>query len=217
MIIVDDGSTDGTVKVVTPYLQKDNRIVLFQQSNKGSAAARNVGIKNAKGRYIALLDADDLWNVDFLESQIAFMQSKSALVVFSSYEKMDENSNSILSPVIAKSEVSYKQMQKMDYIPCLTGLYDTDKFGKVYLKEEFGSIRDDYAYWLDILKLVEKAYGNPQVLARYRVSRNSITGNKMKLIKHQFLFHYKYQKFGLLRSIYNTCYWIVSGIIKFSK
>jgi glycosyltransferase involved in cell wall biosynthesis len=217
MIIVDDGSTDGTVKVVTPYLQKDNRIVLFQQSNKGASAAENVGIRNAKGQYIALLDSDDVWHVDFLESQIAFMKKKSALVVFSSYERMDEDSNPILSPVIAKAEVSYRQMQRMDYIPCLTGLYDTAKYGKIYLKEEFKSIRYDYAYWLEIVRLAEVAYGNPCVLARYRIRRTSTTGNKIKLIKHQFLFHYKYQKLSLFRSMYNTCYWGVAGIIKFSK
>ena len=74
-------------------------------------------------------------------------------------------------------------MMITNYIGCLSGLYDSQKYGKIYLKEELKSLRDDYAYWLDIVKLEGVAYGNDKILASYRVFANSTTGNKKKLIK----------------------------------
>lgn len=217
MIIVDDGSKDNGAEIVSQYIQRDKRICLLRQPNGGSASARNNGIRHAKGQYIALLDADDLWESLFLEKQVRLLQEKDAVVVYSSYRRINEESREILRPFIVKPKVTYKQMQVTNHIACLTGLYDISKFGKIYLREELKSIRDDYAYWLDIVRLAGVAYGNPEILARYRVMSSSTTGKKKKLIKAQFSFYYKYQKLGLLRSCYNTLYWGVNGILKFSR
>ena len=108
-------------------------------------------------------------------------------------------------------------MQMTNHIACLTGLYDSSVYGKIYLKEELKSIRDDYAYWLDIVKLAGKSYGNQEVLASYRVMASSTTGKKKKLVKAQFLFYYRYQKLGMLRSLLYTVYWGILGFIKFYK
>lgn len=216
MLVVDDGSKDNSALIVEEYAEKDARIKLLRQPNAGSASARNNGIRHAEGRYIALLDADDLWEPCFLESQLALLKAKNAIVVYASYHRIDEKSEIFLIPYRVKPFVTYKQMRRKNYIACLTGLYDTSKYGKIYLREELKSIRDDYAYWLDIVKLSGIAYGNPEILARYRVMRSSTTGNKRKLIKHQFLFYYKYQNLNLLRSLLYTIYWGISGYIKFS-
>lgn len=217
MIVVDDGSKDNGPDIVRSYMAKDSRISLLTQPNGGSALARNNGIKRAEGQYIALLDADDLWAPEFLQSQIAFMKEKDAVIVHSSYRRINEQSEEILSPYKARAVVTYKNMQMTNHIACLTGLYDCTKYGKVYLREELKSIRDDYAYWLDIVKLAGVAYGNPEILASYRVMTSSTTGRKRKLIKKQFKFYYEFQKLGLLRSILYTIYWGILGVIKFSK
>lgn len=153
MIVVDDGSKDGSAAIVRRYAEKESRITLLQQPNGGSASARNNGIRYANGQYIALLDSDDLWDPDFLKSQLALMKEKNTICVHGSYKRINENSEVILKAWKAKKEVTYKQMQMTNHIACLTGLYDTSKFGKIYLKEELRSIRDDYAYWLDVVKL----------------------------------------------------------------
>lgn len=217
MIVVDDGSKDESANIINEYVQRDNRIKLLQQANGGSASARNNGIRNANGQYIALLDADDLWEPFFLESQITLMQEKNAIVVHGSYKRINEKSEEILKPFRTKAIVTYEQMQMTNHIACLTGLYDTSVYGKVYLKEELKSIRDDYAYWLDIVKLAGKSYGNQEVLASYRVMSSSTTGKKRKLIKAQFAFYYKYQKLGLFTSIIYTGYWGILGLNKFRK
>lgn len=215
MIIVDDGSKDDSSDIVEKYVKKDSRIRLIQQPNGGSANARNHGIREATGRYIALLDADDLWLPQFLEKQIEFMKEKKAICVYSSYKRIDENSNEILKPLICRSFVNYKKMQITNFIGCLTGLYDSSKYGKKYLDEKLKSIRDDYAYWLEIVKLENAAYGNPEVLACYRVIKSSTTGNKLKLVKKQFWFYRNYLKLSFARSLCNLLFWGLRGLFIF--
>ena len=215
MIIVDDGSKDASADIIRKYTEQDSRIVLLQQENGGSAAARNNGIRNAKGQYIALLDADDLWEKNFLEEQIRFMKEKNATCVYCSYRCINENGEEILAPVVCKSEITTKDMMVTNYIGCLSGLYDSQKHGKIYLKEELKSLRDDYAYWLDIVKLENKAYGNQKILASYRVFANSTTGNKKKLIKKQYRFYRDYLKLGVFKSFTNLIRWGFMGMKKY--
>lgn len=215
LLIIDDGSQDSTPDILKKYAEKDQRIVLIRQENAGSAAARNNGIRQAKGRYIVLLDADDLWEPEFLEKQLKFMAEKNVLLVYSSFKRIDENGNEILNPFICRPQVTYKQMLVTNHIQCMTGVYDTSQYGKVYLREELKSMRDDYAYWVDIIEKTRIACGNPEVLASYRVFTSSTTGKKSKLIKAQYQFYRKHLKFGVFRSLFNTAYWGSAGIFKF--
>lgn len=217
MLIIDDGSKDNSAEIIKGYAEKDSRICLIQQPNGGSANARNHGIREAQGQYIALLDADDLWKPEFLPEQIAFMKEKQACCVYSSYERIDENSNECLSPLVCRPSVTYKDMLVRNYIGCLTGLYDCSKNGKIYLHEELKSIRDDYAYWLDVVKVSGTAYGNQKVLACYRVLQNSTTGKKKKLIKAQYKFYRNYLKLNPIMSVVNTLRWGIAGLINFTK
>lgn len=214
MIIVDDGSRDNSAEIVNRFT--DSRIIYVYQDNAGSAAARNNGIRRADGQYIALLDADDLWHSDFLEKQIAFMREKNAVCVFCSYRRINEQSQEILRPTYAKTIVNSNNMKVMNYVGCLSGLYDSSKYGKKYLKEELKSIRDDYAYWYDIVSLENKAYGNSEVLADYRVLGNSTTGNKKKLIKKQYEFYRSYLKENPIYAFVNVVRWGIAGVRKFT-
>ncbi len=214
-IITDDGSTDSSYQILKQYADQDERITLLQQANAGSAAARNNGIRHAKGRYIILLDADDLWDEDYLERQIRFMKEKQAECAYASYRFIDEDGQPIYKPFICKPEVTRKEMMIKNEIGCLTGIYDCSNHGKIYLDESLKSVRDDYAYWLEIVTLVGKAYGNQNVMTSYRVSRNSVTGNKKKLVKKQYSFYRKYLNLSVIRSLYNTMRWGLAGLKKF--
>lgn len=215
MIIVDDGSKDGSAEIVKKCQKKDPRIKFLQQANAGSAAARNNGIRHAKGRYICLLDADDVWNSNFLAEQLDFMKKNDTVCVFSSYDRIDDKSQKIQHTTNAKPFITQKDMKVMNQIGCLTGVYDSSKYGKIYLKEELNSIRDDYAYWYDIVSLENKAYGNSESLAKYRVLNNSTTGVKRKLILKQYSFYRSYLNEPPVTAIINVIRWGIAGVKKF--
>lgn len=215
MIVIDDGSQDDSADIVRKYEERDDRIHLVSQKNAGSAAARNNGIRRSVGQYIALLDADDVWFPEFLEKQILFLQQNKAVCVCCSYSCIDAESKETLHPVICKEKITLRDMMITNHIGCLSGLYDSEKYGKIYLKEELASIRDDYAYWIDIVKLEGVAYGNTEILAKYRVLSNSTTGNKLKLIKKQYVFYRNYLNLSFIKSLTNLVYWGIRGIKKY--
>lgn len=171
---------------------------------------------SCEGQYIALLDADDIWLPSFLEKQIAFMKEKRAYCATCGYGRINAESKDILHPLIPQPVIRVKDMEVMNRIGCLTGLYDTRKYGKIYLREELKSVRDDYAYWMDIVRLTKRAYGNQEVLAKYRVLDNSTTGNKKKLIKKQYQFQRRYLKKNPVAAVINVVWWGIEGLKKYS-
>lgn len=167
MIIVDDVSPDNSNKIIEEYCKKDSRIKLIKlKENSGPAVARNRAIK---GRYIAFLDADDLWKP---EKQINFMIEKNCALSYSAYETMSEEGKIIVPP----SKLSYKDILKTNYIGCLTAIYDTQKVYMPLIKK-----RQDYGLWLKILKETDFAYGLDESLATYRLMSNSVSSNKFKI------------------------------------
>lgn len=215
LLVIDDGSKDDSPSIVNKYASDDSRIKLIKQQNAGSAVARNNGIRHSKGQFLALLDSDDIWLPDFLESQIRFIRQKGAVCVCSSYSRIDEQSNDILKPVMSKPIITSKDMQSIDYVGCLTGLYDQSKYGKVYLKEELNSLLDDYAFWISVIALEGVAYGNPKILAKYRVRKNSLTSKKTKLIAKHYKFYRKQLGQRKLQSAYSVAKWGVAGLLKY--
>lgn len=217
MIVINDGSKDNSEAIVKKYAEKDARIKLFSQPNAGSAAARNNGIRRADGRYIALLDADDLWEPFFLESQLALMQKTGALLVYGSHKRINEQNSDCLKPFYVPEKITYTDLLKTCSITCLTGLYDTSKYGKVYLNEAFKSLRDDHIYWLDILKMTGSAYGNQEIIGSYRILGGSVSRNKKKVIIPQFKVYYHCEKLGLIKSLYYLTTWAFHGYSKYKK
>lgn len=215
MIIVNDGSSDNSAEVIRQYTAKDPRIRLINQKNGGSANARNHGIREASGRYICLLDADDVWYPSFLSEQLSFMKENNAAVVCSSYEHIDENSHVFGETDHCMPVIRTKDMYVMNRIGCLTGVYDAGTYGKVFLKEELKSLRDDYAYWLECVEKTGVAYGNQKILAKYRVLGSSTTGNKKKLVKVQWRFYREYLHLNPLQACTNIIRWGFAGLRKF--
>lgn len=221
MIIVDDCSPDdgAGIKVVRDYEQQDPRIRLIaSKENRGSSGARNIALREAQGRYIAFLDSDDIWHPDFLEKQINFMREKRASLVFSSYRRIDEiTKRELLKPFIVPEKVTYKSLLKTCPIFPSTAIYDTLKVNKLFFNEKLGSMRDDYVYWLKMLKSIEYGYGNQSILVDYRMRKTSVTGNKCKVIIPQWNVLYKEEKLGLLQSLYYIICWAWISFMKYRK
>lgn len=211
LLIVDDKSTDSSVTMVKKYMQEDKRIKLFRQDvNSGPTKARNKAIKEAQGRYIAFLDSDDIWLPQKLEIQVAFMKENTLYLTYSAYETIDEFTNIINTRKI-KTPISYEDMLKSNYIGNLTGIYDVDFFGKVYM-EELG--HEDYVMWLELIKRVPFTKGEEQSLAQYRILRHSISSNKIQAFGWQWKIYREIEKLNLYKSCYYFGHYVYNALKK---
>lgn len=183
LLISDDASTNPETKEILEYYQKkDSRIkVFFLPRNLGPACTRNKSIIEARGRYIAFCDSDDRWMPQKLEKQIKFMQEKKCCLSYTSYYECDEN-DKIKGVVIAPMHLTLSELKKDNKIGCLTAMYDTAKYGK-FLMPTIRK-RQDWALFLTIMKKCHNAFGMQEPLAYYRHRKNSISTNKLSLIKY---------------------------------
>src|SRR5690554_792840 len=179
LMLIDDCSTDNSFELARSYQVKDRRIKVFRlEKNSGAAAARNLGIKKASGRFIAFLDSDDVWSPEKLEKQVFFMLNNNVEFSYTAYEKINEKGE-MLFKVGVPAKVSYKGLLKTCVIGCLTAMYDTHKVGKVYMPEN--TRREDYATWLEILRRVGSAHGINEPLAQYRVYAGQSSAKKANM------------------------------------
>ena len=200
LIIVDDCSTDNTDEVIKSF--DDRRIKYFKNdSNSGAAVSRNRALKEAKGRWIAFLDSDDLWSFDKLEKQISFMETNDYAFSYTGYERIDEESNSLKIYCFGPHAVTKRKMYRYCYPGCLTVMFDASKLGRMQIKDI--KKNNDYAMWLVLCKKATCFLFNEN-LAQYRVRRKSISHDSFfKLIRsHYDLFHICDEKSGFVSFIY---------------
>mgnify|MGYP003969740401 CR=1 FL=1 len=213
MIIVDDMSPDNSNEIIEEFIEKDSRIkVIKLEKNSGPAVARNRAIKEANGRYIAFLDADDLWMPEKLEKQIKFMNENNLSFTYSSYKLIDEDNND-LGEFITKETISYNSMLKTCSVGCLTAIYDTEKLGKVFMPNILK--RQDYGTWLKILKNIKTTKGIIEPLATYRILKNSVSSNKIKASMYQWKIYREVEKLSLFKSIYYFVQYAYYGFKKY--
>ena len=185
LIIVDDCSNDNTDDVVNPYLA-DGRIHYIKNDiNSGAAVSRNRALREAKGKWIAFLDSDDLWEPDKLQRQITFMRDNGYHFSYTNYIEIDEESKANGKSVTGPKRISKHGMYNYCWMGCLTVMYDAEKVGLVQIADI--KKNNDYAMWLKVCKKAN-CYLLDETLARYRKRSGSISNHGyMKLIK----WHYK--------------------------
>lgn len=212
MLIVDDASPDNSNEIIARFMQSDNRIKLFKlEINSGPAIARNKAIGEAKGRYIAFLDADDVWFPEKLEKQIDFMKEKKLFFTYSSYLVIDEE-DKFIGKRIALESITYNNMLCSNKIGCLTAIYDSFQLGKIYMPNILK--RQDYGLWLKILKKTGPIQGILDPLAIYRIRKNSVSSNKLTLIKYHYLLFRQHEKLPMVQSLYYLSINIINKIFQ---
>lgn len=216
LILVVDGPEDPTIEVIQRYMEekKENRIRLFlQEQNQGAALARNRGVSEAKGRYIAYLDADDLWKPQKLEKELAFLKQKDVAFVFTGYEFADENGNGTGKVVHVPQKLTYKEALKNTTIFTTTVMFDTNKVDKALL--EMPNMKsEDTALWWKVLRSGYDAYGLDENLVYYRRPEVSLSSNKLIAIKRIWNLYRQAEKLSIPYSCYNFCFWAVRAVLR---
>jgi len=186
LIIVDDCSPDNTDEVIAPFLSDKRIRYLKNKVNSGAAVSRNRALREARGRWIAFLDSDDLWMPDKLEKQISFMKQRGYHFSYTNYEEINEAGEKTGVHVTGPKKISKIGMFSYCWPGCLTVMYEVDTIGLIQIADI--KKNNDYAMWL---KACQKAncYLLDECLAQYRKGRTgSISTHSIKMM---IGWHYK--------------------------
>jgi len=213
LLIVDDCSDDNSKELLLDLEKKDERIrVTFLDNNIGAAKARNISIRNAKGRYIAFLDSDDMWEKSKLEKQIKFMEKEGIAFSFTRYTPISEDGSVSFPEIKVPSKIDYFAYLKNTIIGCLTVVIDKKKVGDFEMPIIKSS--HDMALWLLIMKRGFDAYGLNESLAKYRIVSVSNTANKWRAAKDVWEVYRQFEKLSFFNSIWYFLNYAFNAIIK---
>lgn len=214
LIIVDDCSTDNSEEVVKPFLEQDKRIrFLKNDKNSGAAMSRNYALREAKGRWIAFLDSDDLWLPEKLEKQLRFMVENNYEFSYTKYQEIDNNSLKTGVEINGPMHVTKLGMCAFCWPGCLTVMYNRDAVGLVQIADI--KKNNDYAMWLEVCRKAD-CYLLDEVLANYRRGRvGSIsTHGYSTMIKWHYILWHEAEGRNAVVSMFWTCINLICGVYK---
>lgn len=215
MLIAEDCSPapDTTREVIREWQAREPRIrLLALEKNGGPAMARNAALEQAKGRWLAFLDSDDLWLPRKLELSIAHAKAHDAAFVFTGFRRMSADGQTIGRYVKAPRSLSYRQLLGNTAIATSTVLLDHEKVGAVRMKKTY---YDDFDCWLQILKRGHRAMGLDEDLMRYRMMNQSVSRNKRRSAAHVWRAYRDLEKLNLPSAIWYFSHYAVRGLIKY--
>ena len=223
LILVDDCSLDNSKAVIEEYLQKRNSLeegmrrqeirLLVKQQNEGAAMARNTGMEAAKGRYIAFLDADDIWLSEKLSKEMTFMEKQQASFVFSAYEFGDENAKGTGKIVHVPEKLTYRRALSRTVIFTTTVLLDRKKIPAELLS--MPNVKsEDTAFWWKLLKNGIVACGLDEVLAIYRRPAKSLSSNKWEAIKRIWNLYRRQEQLPVIAAAYYFVFWAMRATLR---
>lgn len=190
------------------------RITLIcKEKNEGAARARNTGLSMAQGRYIAFLDADDVWHVDKLEKEMHFLQDRQAGFAFTAYEFGDEQARPTGKVVHVPAELTYRQALSRTVIFTTTVLFDRKKIPDGLLHMPVVE-SEDTATWWQILREGYTAYGLDEVLAVYRRPAQSLSSNKITAVRRIWNLYRRQEKLSVFASAFYFVFWAYRATVR---
>lgn len=197
LMVVDDGSPDGTADVVAELSKSDTRIELVRQANAGPAMARQKALDRASGRYIAFLDSDDFWLPGKLERQLAFMAEHRAALSYTAFRRIQADGSGPGQLISIPPRLTYRALLGNTAIATSTAVIDKSIAGEFRMTKTY---YDDFVLWLDILKRGHVALGLNEDLMRYRVMGDSVSRNKGKSAHMVWRTYREIEQLSLLRA-----------------
>jgi len=198
IIIYDDQDLSDLYYLKKIINNRKNTILLTNKKNYGVSYCRNIGIKKAKGKYLAFLDCDDVWNKNKLKNQINFMREYNLNFTHTSYSVINE-SGKYLYTVNVKKKLTYNNLLNSCDIGLSTVVIKKDILHKNPFKQI--NTKEDYLLWLELSKIGYNIIGIRNCLSSWRNVKGSLSDNLMQKIKDSFKIYYYYEKQFLFRAI----------------
>lgn len=189
LVIVDDGSTDSSKYIIDKYKSNEHCIKYIYQDNKGIAGARNTGIMNAKGDYIALLDADDIWRRNKLEFCINELSNNPSIgLVHSAFNVIDIHDSTLYECIHDIDKMSGNIFNKLVLreisIAAVTVIFRKKCCDSIGLFDENKDIMgvDDRDLWIRISREFKVSYVN-KILASWRKHKHNYSGQNNIMVQ----------------------------------
>jgi len=215
LIIIDDCSMDNSPKIASMYSEKYDNIKFIQNEvNMGAGLSRNRGLALCNGDYITFLDCDDIYTSDRLSIHLEYMLKTNANISHTSYGYLSEKGlvgSRVLR--VSKREVGYRDLLRRTEMSCMTTMVSSKL--KQYLFFPNLRVKQDYALWLELLKMGEVSFPLDVVTAYYRQRPNSNTNRKHKLIIKHYRFLKDFVGLGSLKAAVYTVSWGINGVIRY--
>lgn len=215
LILVDDASSDKSAEIISDIIESSGKRIrlIRKERNAGAAEARNTGIDASAGRYIAFLDADDVWMPDKLEKQIAFMEKTGASFAFHSYEFGNELARPTGKIVHVPETMKFRQALSRTVIFTSTVMFDTEKIDmEIIHMPDVPS--EDTATWWRILKSGIIGYGLDENLAIYRRPPKSLSSNKLIAIERIWFLYRNIANLSVLESLFYFGGWALRATLR---
>lgn len=212
LLIIDDGSTDRTAEIAGQYADGSKVLLFCNEKNKGVAESRNLGIRRAKGKYVAFLDGDDWWSEGKLEEQCAILEKSQVVLCCTGRELMNPDGTSKGKVIGVPEEITYSMLLRSNRIPCSSVVMKSEAARAFYMCHD--ELHEDYILWLRVLKKYGNAYGINKPMLKSRLSEKGKSRNKIKSAKMQFGV-YRYMGFGWLASCCYFMMYMIHGVFKY--
>jgi glycosyltransferase involved in cell wall biosynthesis len=185
LLIVDDGSTDTTREVIQGWIDRDARVTLVAQPNRGISAARNAALKRCRGRYVALLDSDDAWDDGFLAAHLALLDAAPEIAIVTSNVRYagGVHDGETMWPV----ERGRRRLELSDLLAdegsvCIMSVFRRDVYDTIGGFDVSFPTNEDYHFWLRAARAGFAIVQAPEPLGRYRRRPDSVSANQAHML-----------------------------------
>lgn len=200
LLVIDDASTDETADVVTALAEKDARVRLIRsERNLGGAGARNLGLRSARASRVAFLDGDDMWHERKLEHQLEVMRATGAELVYTAMQKIDMSGKMFGKVQQVPESVGYDELLGNPLIGCSTVLLNYAAVGRPLMPDI--RKRQDFAFWLMLLRKGARAVGINEPLTFYRVRPGSLSSNKVSAAWYVWRVYRELERLPLVKAV----------------
>ena len=212
LVLIDAGTRDRTAEIVERVSATDPRVKLVNVSGgRNVSDARNHGFGIAKGKYVAFLDADDLWLPEKLEVQLSRMRETGAALSFTAFRRISIDGGDTGRVIQVPEELSYSDLLKVNVIACLTAVVDQEQTGTLHMRND---IHEDYTLWLSILRRGLRAVGVQRDLGRYRIVAGSRSSKKALMASWRWQVYREHEGLSAIASAYYFAWYAILTVAK---
>ena len=202
ILIIYDDTNLNDLEFLQKISKLDNRIKIINNNKRlGAGLSRNKGIEQSNGKYIAFIDADDTWAPDKLKDQISFMKKNNYQISHTSYFIVDEKKK-IIGQRKARNLLSVNEVLKSCDIGLSTVIIEKKVIVKTNTKFPQLVTKEDFVFWISLLKINYKFYAFDSNLTNWTDSKNSLSSNTIQKLFDGFKVYNYYMNFNIIKSVY---------------